>query len=138
MAQNFDEVGQEIKRMKENKYLENSDDYFEEQLFELGFELIAVKDSNEIPINKSAFLLITKDNTIRRKLFKWAKQNNFVVLFNPDEIIYEQCNNLFAFIIDEDLKKHFPYPKLLENKYLPPKLGIELLQDFLETLYNNY
>lgn len=120
-----------------NKYSENIEDGFEERLFELGFESVAVKNSDDIPNNRDAFLLMTSNEIIKRKLFKWAKQNNVIVLFNPDKIEYAHCKSLFAFAIDEDLKNNFPFPEFLIDKYLTTNLEIELLEDFLHTLYNN-
>ena len=118
-------------------FLENSKDDFEEHLIELGLELVAVKNSDDIPYNKEAFLLITADKIIKRKLFKWAKQNNVIVLYNPDEIEYAHCKRLFAFVIDEDLKNDFQFPEFLIDKYLTTNLEIELLEDFLDTLKQN-
>jgi len=120
--------------MEYDGFLENSKDDFEEHLIELGLELVAVKNADDIPYNKEAFLLITTDKIIKRKLFKWAKQNNVIVLFNPDEIEYAHCKRLFAFVIDEDLKNDFQFPEFLIDKYLTTNLEIELLEDFLQTL----
>jgi len=118
-------------------FLENSKDDFEEHLIELGLELVAVKNSDDIPYNKKAFLLITTDKIVKRKLFKWAKENNVIVLYNPDEIEYAHCKRLFAFVIDEDLKNDFQFPEFLIDKYLTTNLEIELLEDFLDTLKQN-
>ena len=115
-----------------NKYSENTDDKFEEYLFELGLELVAVKNSNDIPNNKDAFLLITRNKRLKKDLFKWAKLNNVVILFNPDEIEYTHCKSLFAFVIDTELKNDFPFPEFLIDKYLTTNLEIELLEDFLK------
>ena len=115
------------------------EELFLEKLMLLGFKLTGLKSFDVLPNNKDACLLLTKKSSIRSKIMGWASDHNAVVVYNPDELNYEQCAKLFAFIMDDEIKESFPYQDLLEGRFISTRLDIEFIEDFLDSLlrYNN-
>jgi hypothetical protein len=124
-----------IVAMKDNLNQNNEDEqYLLEEIKTLGFKLSGVRTFDEIPYHKSACLLITQDEKLRRNIMGCASQNDFVVLFNPTQFERKQCEKIFAFIMGKSEKEDFPYPEFLTDKYIDNRLSVELINDFLLSL----
>ncbi|MCF7859975.1 MAG: hypothetical protein K9N07_11755 [Candidatus Cloacimonetes bacterium] len=124
--------------MKDDIKFQVPDNDNTQRVLKKHFKVTGVFAFEDIPDNKPACLLITKDDRFRCRIMRLALKNDFVVLYNPETIQIEHCHKLFAFIMDEEHKQAFPYPELLENKFIDIEFGIDVIEDLLPKLKSNY
>ncbi len=125
----------QIKDMNDNDEISEEDEkFFLEQIKTLGFKLSGTRTFENIPSDKKACLLLTDNDRLRRSIMSSASQNDFIVVFNPELIERKDCKNLFAFIMSETEKSRFPFPELIENKYIDVNLEVGLINDYILSL----
>ena len=124
--------------MKDDIKFQVPDNENTQRVFKKYFKMVGVYAFENIPEDKPACLLITKDDRLRRHIMRIAHRNDFVVLYNPETIKPEHCRKLFAFIMDKSHKDTFPYPEYLDNRYIDIEFGIDIIEDLLPKLNSNY
>lgn len=117
----------------EEELLKNKEDdeLFMEFLLVNGFKMVATKNISSIQGNKPAILLQTENKQLFKDLKKWAWKNDVVILYNPLQHDFEISKRLYAFVIDSDFVSNFPFPELLNGKYIKAEMEFDLLEDIL-------
>ena len=110
------------------------EELFMERMLLAGFKMTASRISSDLPKDKPAFLLLTKDDFLYKKLRRWVDIIDVIILYNPEEYIYEDLKNLYALVIDEGLMALFPFQDLLEEKYVKAEIDLDLLKSILTDL----
>lgn len=113
----------------ENK---EQEDLFKEQALLAGFKLVSTRKFSDLPKDKPAFLLLTKNESLLKNLRRWV--NGIVILYNPEEYNYIDFKKLYALVIDEELLEAFPYQDLIKEKYVKAEIDLDLLKSILSDL----
>ena len=105
---------------------------FEATIRELGFELVATRDVETLPEGKDVVLLQTRDEQLFKRLKRWARRHNAVVLYDPEGDCQEL--ELLAVVMDSEMVGSVSIPPMPAERFINSGLRFELIERTLTEL----
>jgi len=105
---------------------------FEAAIRELGFELVATRDVESLPEGKDVVLLHTSNEQLFKGLKRWARRNDAVILYDPEE----ECHDLdlLAVVMDSELLGNISIPSTPTERFINSGLCHQLIESTLSEL----